>query len=90
MCCQGSSGNPQCVNGTVVPVLDQARFPTTDFFVFLMVRIVMITIMIPMLLLQVMMVLSLTAFLLLHYMPSLRSERVTATSTSRSSSTNFR
>ena len=89
MCCQGSSGNPQCVNGTVVPVLDQARFPTTDFFVFLMVRIVMITIMIAMLL-QVMMVLSLTAFLLLHYMPSLRSERVTATSTSRSSSTNFR
>ena len=89
MCCQGSSGNPQCENGTVVPVLDQARFPTTDFFVFLMVRIVMITIMIAMLL-QVMMVLSLTAFLLLHYLPSLRSERVTAASTSRSSSTNFR
>merc|ERR1719195_1094024 len=70
---QGVSGNPQCVNGTVVPVLDQARFPTADFFVFLMV----------------MMVLSLTAFLLLHYLPSLRSERVTAASTSRSSSTNF-
>ena len=70
-------------------MLDKARFTTTDFFVFLMVRIVMITIMIAMLL-QVMMVLSLTAFLLLHYMPSLRSERVTAASTSRSSSTNFR
>ena len=87
---QGVSGNPQCVNGTVVPVLDQARFPTADFFVFLMVRIVMITMMMMMLLLQVMMVLSLTAFLLLHYLPSLRSERVTAASTSRSSSTNFR
>ena len=87
---QGVSGNPQCVNGTVVPVLDQARFPTADFFVFLMVRIVTITIMIATMLLQVMMVLSLTAFLLLHYLPSLRSERVTAASTSRSSSTNFR
>ena len=87
---QGVSGNPQCVNGTVVPVLDQARFPTADFFVFLMVRIVTIKMMITMMLLQVMMVLSLTAFLLLHYLPSLRSERVTAASTSRSSSTNFR
>ena len=90
---QGVSGNPQCVNGTVVPVLDQARFPTADFFVFLMVRIVTIStmmMMMMMMLLQVMMVLSLTAFLLLHYLPSLRSERVTAASTSRSSSTNFR
>ena len=94
---QGVSGNPQCVNGTVVPVLDQARFPTADFFVFLMVRIVtistmmmMIIMLMMMMLLQVMMVLSLTAFLLLHYLPSLRSERVTAASTSRSSSTNFR
>ena len=94
---QGVSGNPQCVNGTVVPVLDQARFPTADFFVFLMVRIVtistmmmMIIMMMMMMMLQVMMVLSLTAFLLLHYLPSLRSERVTAASTSRSSSTNFR
>ena len=92
---QGVSGNPQCVNGTVVPVLDQARFPTADFFVFLMVRIAMITSMMMkmimiMMMLQVMMVLSLTAFLLLHYLPSLRSERVTAASTSRSSSTNFR
>ena len=91
---QGVSGNPQCVNGTVVPVLDQARFPTADFFVFLMVRIVtistMMMMMMIMMMLQVMMVLSLTAFLLLHYLPSLRSERVTAASTSRSSSTNFR
>ena len=96
---QGVSGNPQCVNGTVVPVLDQASFPTADFFVFLMVRIVtistmmmmmMMMMMMIMIMLQVMMVLSLTAFLLLHYLPSLRSERVTAASTSRSSSTNFR
>ena len=94
---QGVSGNPQCVNGTVVPVLDQARFPTADFFVFLMVRIVtistmmlMMMMMMMMMMMQVMMVLSLTAFLLLHYLPSLRSERVTAASTSRSSSTNFR
>ena len=97
---QGVSGNPQCVNGTVVPVLDQASFPTADFFVFLMVRIVTISTMmmmmitsmkiVIMMLLQVMMVLSLTAFLLLHSLPSLRSERVTAASTSRSSSTNFR
>ena len=50
----------------------------------------MMMMMMMMMLLQVMMVLSLTAFLLLHYLPSLRSERVTAASTSRSSSTNFR
>ena len=67
---QGVSGNPECVNGTVVAAADQARFSTTTFFIFIMA----------------MMVLSLLAFLMLHYLPSLRSERV---SSSQSSSTQF-
>jgi len=67
---QGVSGNPECVNGTFIPVTDAARFSTSTFFMFLMI----------------MMVLSLVSFLLLHYLPTTRSERV---STTPSSSTNF-
>jgi len=63
---QGVSGNPECVNGTVVEAAHQARFSTTTFFVFLMV----------------MMMLSLISFTLLHYLPSLKSERVSSSSSS--------
>jgi len=67
---QGVSGNPECSNGTIIHVEDQARFSTTGFFIFLMV----------------MMSLSLIAFILLHYLPYTKSERV---GTSPSSSANF-
>ena len=63
---QGVSGNPQCVNGTQVDVADQARFSTSHFFIFMLV----------------MMILSLIAFLLLHYLPITRTERVTSSPTS--------
>merc|ERR1712154_701036 len=67
---QGVSGNPECINGTQVDVATQARFSTSHFFIFMLV----------------MMMLSLTAFLLLHYLPLTRPERVTS---SPSSSTAF-
>ena len=67
---QGVSGKPDCVNGTQADVAMQARFSTSTFFVFM----------------SVMMFLSLTAFLLLHYLPLTRTER---TSSSPTSSTTF-
>ena len=71
---QGVTGQPVCVNGTIHNPVDQARFSTSSFFGFLMA----------------MMIISLTAFLMLHYLPSLRSERVSCTAgASRSSSANF-
>ena len=72
---QGVTGNPECVNGSLHFPAEQARFSTSSFFGFLMA----------------MMIISLTAFLMLHYLPSLRSERVSCTAgdTSRSSSANF-
>ena len=57
---QGVSGNPECVNGTMVEVADQARFSTSAFFMFLMV----------------MMLLSLMAFLCLQYLPLTQTEKV--------------
>jgi len=57
---QGVSGNPECSNGTIIHVEDQARFSTTGFFAFLMV----------------MMSLSLIAFIFLHYLPFTKSERL--------------
>ena len=69
---QGVSGNPECANvtlanGTVVEeaVVGEPRFTTSHFFTFLLA----------------MMVISLVAFLLLHYLPTARKER-TATSPS--------
>lgn len=66
---QGVSGNPVCTNvtldnGTMVleAVTGQPRFSTSHFFVFLLA----------------MMVISLLAFLLLHYLPLARTERTTA------------
>lgn len=72
---QGVTGSPECVNGSLHFPAEQARFSTSSFFGFLMA----------------MMIISLTAFLMLHYLPSLRSERVSCTGgdTSRSSSANF-
>ena len=71
---QGVTGSPECVNGTLHFPAERARFSTSSFFGFLMA----------------MMIISLTAFLMLHYLPSLRSERVTGTEgASRSSSANF-
>ena len=71
---QGVSGHPECVNGTIHFPAETARFSTSSFFGFLMA----------------MMVISLTAFLMLHYLPSLRSERISSTEgASRSSSANF-
>lgn len=71
---QGVSGHPTCVNGTLHFPAQEARFSTSSFFGFLMA----------------MMVISLTAFLMLHFLPSLRSERVSSTEgASRSSSANF-
>jgi len=71
---QGVSGNPVCItleNGTsyIQKASDQARFGTSEFFGFLMV----------------MMVLSLTAFLLLQHLPRARSERNSSNVSSRSS-----
>ena len=63
---QGVSGNPDCVNGTQADVSVEARFTTSTFF----------------LILFVIMVLSLTAFLLLHYLPLTRTERSSASPTS--------
>ena len=63
---QGVSGNPVCTNmtldnGTVVEeaVVGEPRFSTSHFFTFLLA----------------MMVISLVAFLLLHYLPTARKER---------------
>ena len=71
---QGVTGSPECVNGSLHFPAEQARFSTSSFFGFLMA----------------MMIISLTAFLMLHYLPSLRSERVSSTEgASRSSSANF-
>ena len=67
---QGVSGNPDCVNGTQADMAMQARFSTSTFFIFMLV----------------IMVLSLTAFLLLHYLPLSRTER---SSSSPTSSTTF-
>ena len=63
---QGVSGNPDCVNGTQADVSVGARFTTSTFFIILLV----------------IMVLSLTAFLLLHYLPLTRTERSSASPTS--------
>jgi len=65
---QGIGGNPACItleNGTSViqQVTDQARFTTSDFFIFLLAMII----------------LSLLAFLLLEYLPTARSERIGST-----------
>jgi len=64
---QGVGGNPTCqnvtlANGTIVlqPYSEEPRFTAEDFFIFLLG----------------MMVLSLTAFLLLHFLPTAREERV--------------
>ena len=70
---QGISGNPVCItmeNGTSViqQVTDQARFTTSDFFIFLLAMII----------------LSLLAFLLLEYLPTARSERIGSTKPSGS------
>ena len=63
---QGVSGNPECVNGTQTDVAVEARFSTSTFFIFMLV----------------IMVLSLIAFLLLHYLPLTRTERSSASPTS--------
>ena len=63
---QGVSGNPDCVNGTQADVAMQARFSTSTFFISMLV----------------IMVLSLTAFMLLHYLPLTRTERSSASPTS--------
>jgi len=71
---QGVSGNPECVDGAQVDVAGQARFSTSHFFIFMLV----------------MMLLSLTAFLLLHFSPLTRTERSTSSPTaSTTSSTTF-
>ncbi|XP_023330445.1 riboflavin transporter 2 [Eurytemora carolleeae] len=63
---QGVGGNPTCQNQTLtngttvlVPVSEEPRFTAQDFFLFLLG----------------MMILSLTAFILLHFLPSSREER---------------
>lgn len=73
---QGVSGNPVCVtleNGTsfIQGASDQARFSTSDFFIFLLS----------------MMILSLLAFLFLQHLPTARSERISSNMSSRSSAT---
>ena len=67
---QGVSGKPDCINGTQADVAVTARFSTSTFFIFM----------------SVIMFLSLTAFLLLHYLPLTRTER---SSSSPTSSTTF-
>lgn len=73
---QGVSGNPVCVtleNGTsfIQGAADQARFSTSEFFIFLLS----------------MMILSLLAFIFLQHLPTARSERTSSNLSSRSSAT---
>ena len=70
---QGVSGNPDCVNGTQANMTGQARFSTSTFFIFMLV----------------IMVLSLTAFLLLHYLPLSRTERSNSSPTSSTTFNNI-
>jgi len=73
---QGVSGNPVCItleNGTsyIQKASEQARFSTSEFFGFL----------------TLMMILSLTAFLLLQHLPTARSERISSNLSTASSTT---